>query len=184
MRNDKVFTFVRLEPLTGRKHQLRVHCADVLGIAIVNDPKYARCAPERLLQPRAKDGSHMCLHLAYLRFPVMNRQGNAHPDEKQEASVIAPMPLHLAKFANGIALDKLLPEHVLGEISKKRPKFVSEEARVAKDQANEEEGEKVEETPTDGEEASKTTKDDRKVKPYVTPFLRGLSKPRYFDDWA
>ncbi|RZC66947.1 hypothetical protein C5167_010635 [Papaver somniferum] len=33
-------TWIELSPLTGRKHQLRVHCAEVLGTPIVGDYKY------------------------------------------------------------------------------------------------------------------------------------------------
>ncbi|GLT51223.1 hypothetical protein SLA2020_246460 [Shorea laevis] len=33
-------TWLELSPLTGRKHQLRVHCAEVLGTPIVGDYKY------------------------------------------------------------------------------------------------------------------------------------------------
>ncbi|KAG6469810.1 RNA pseudouridine synthase 4, mitochondrial-like [Zingiber officinale] len=36
------FTWLELFPLTGRKHQLRVHCADILGTPIVGDDKYGR----------------------------------------------------------------------------------------------------------------------------------------------
>lgn len=36
------FCWVELEPITGRKHQLRVHCARGLGIGIVGDSKYWR----------------------------------------------------------------------------------------------------------------------------------------------
>ncbi|PON58067.1 Pseudouridine synthase [Trema orientale] len=34
------YTWLELSPLTGRKHQLRVHCAEVLGTPIVGDYKY------------------------------------------------------------------------------------------------------------------------------------------------
>ncbi|XAR72939.1 23S rRNA pseudouridine(955/2504/2580) synthase [Bertholletia excelsa] len=34
------YTWLELSPLTGRKHQLRVHCAEVLGTPIVGDCKY------------------------------------------------------------------------------------------------------------------------------------------------
>ncbi|KAL1358097.1 hypothetical protein AAHE18_04G009700 [Arachis hypogaea] len=34
------YTWLELYPLTGRKHQLRVHCAEVLGTLIVGDYKY------------------------------------------------------------------------------------------------------------------------------------------------
>jgi tRNA pseudouridine32 synthase/23S rRNA pseudouridine746 synthase len=51
------FALYRLRPITGRKHQLRVHCA-ALQIPIVNDPMYptflpepARDAPEDFSKP-------------------------------------------------------------------------------------------------------------------------------------
>ena len=51
------FALYRLRPITGRKHQLRVHCA-ALAIPIVNDPMYptflpepARDAPEDFRKP-------------------------------------------------------------------------------------------------------------------------------------
>ncbi|CAK9259301.1 unnamed protein product [Sphagnum jensenii] len=37
-------TWLELHPLTGRKHQIRVHCAEVLGTPIVGDYKYGWCA--------------------------------------------------------------------------------------------------------------------------------------------
>ncbi|CAI9104577.1 OLC1v1003280C1 [Oldenlandia corymbosa var. corymbosa] len=42
------FTWVELSPLTGRKHQLRVHCAEVLGTPIVGDYKYGWQAHKNL----------------------------------------------------------------------------------------------------------------------------------------
>ena len=36
---------LRLSPITGRKHQLRVHCL-ALGMPIVNDPIYPVLLPE------------------------------------------------------------------------------------------------------------------------------------------
>lgn len=41
------FTWLELCPVTGRKHQLRVHCADVLGTPIVGDYKYGWQAHRR-----------------------------------------------------------------------------------------------------------------------------------------
>ncbi|KAL2349562.1 hypothetical protein Fmac_003562 [Flemingia macrophylla] len=38
--SSKGYTWLELSPLTGRKHQLRVHCAEVLGTPIVGDYKY------------------------------------------------------------------------------------------------------------------------------------------------
>lgn len=33
-------TWLELQPVTGRKHQLRVHCAEVLGTPVLGDTKY------------------------------------------------------------------------------------------------------------------------------------------------
>ncbi|KAK4424229.1 RNA pseudouridine synthase 4, mitochondrial [Sesamum alatum] len=42
------YTWLELMPLTGRKHQLRVHCAEVLGTPIVGDYKYGWQAHKKL----------------------------------------------------------------------------------------------------------------------------------------
>ncbi|KAM4088763.1 hypothetical protein ACB094_07G096300 [Castanea mollissima] len=44
------FTWIELSPLTGRKHQLRVHCAEALGTPIVGDLKYGWQAHRNLKQ--------------------------------------------------------------------------------------------------------------------------------------
>ncbi|KAG8364229.1 hypothetical protein BUALT_Bualt19G0106500 [Buddleja alternifolia] len=44
------YTWLELSPLTGRKHQLRVHCAEVLGTPIVGDYKYGRQAHKKFEQ--------------------------------------------------------------------------------------------------------------------------------------
>ncbi|KAK4258803.1 hypothetical protein QN277_005211 [Acacia crassicarpa] len=41
------YSWLELSPLTGRKHQLRVHCAEVLGTPIVGDYKYGWQAHRR-----------------------------------------------------------------------------------------------------------------------------------------
>lgn len=43
------YTWLELFPLTGRKHQLRVHCAEVLGTPIVGDYKYGRQAHQNCM---------------------------------------------------------------------------------------------------------------------------------------
>ncbi|PAN11099.1 hypothetical protein PAHAL_2G147200 [Panicum hallii] len=52
------YTWLELFPRTGRKHQLRVHCAEVLGTPIVGDYKYGRQAHQNwspLPMPQAID---------------------------------------------------------------------------------------------------------------------------------
>ncbi|KAL8540398.1 hypothetical protein ACS0TY_001852 [Phlomoides rotata] len=46
--SSRGYTWLELLPLTGRKHQLRVHCAGVLGTPIVGDYKYGWQAHKKL----------------------------------------------------------------------------------------------------------------------------------------
>ncbi|XP_047250998.1 RNA pseudouridine synthase 4, mitochondrial isoform X3 [Capsicum annuum] len=46
--SGKGYTWLELSPLTGRKHQLRVHCAEALGTPIVGDYKYGWQAHRKL----------------------------------------------------------------------------------------------------------------------------------------
>ena len=66
-------TTVELQPLTGRRHQLRRHCAEVLGAPIVGDSKYGG----------GDAGSGLYLSAVELRL--------AHPDRPPGAP-----PLHVA----------------------------------------------------------------------------------------
>ncbi|CAN4107757.1 unnamed protein product [Withania somnifera] len=49
--SEKGYTWLELSPLTGRKHQLRVHCAEALGTPIVGDYKYGWQAHRKLKNP-------------------------------------------------------------------------------------------------------------------------------------
>ncbi|MDH5452524.1 MAG: pseudouridine synthase [Paracoccaceae bacterium] len=68
-------TRVRLYPLTGRSHQLRVHM-QALGHPILGDPLYATGA--------ARDFPRLMLHSAELRF--------RHPDSGKGMTISAPCP--------------------------------------------------------------------------------------------
>jgi 23S rRNA pseudouridine955/2504/2580 synthase len=57
-RSQPMGTWLQLRPRTGRKHQLRVHCAHTLGAPIVGDNKYGGRPAERLF-----------LHAKRIRFP-------------------------------------------------------------------------------------------------------------------
>lgn len=48
-RDGKTVTRVRLEPETGRTHQLRVHCAQGLGASIVGDSLYGGWGAPRMM---------------------------------------------------------------------------------------------------------------------------------------
>lgn len=71
-----LWTRLRLEPLTGRSHQLRVHCL-ALGHPILGDPLYAD-APSRAMSPR------LCLHATALAW--------VHPATGERVEVHSPTP--------------------------------------------------------------------------------------------
>lgn len=73
---------VRFEPATGRTHQLRVHAAEGLGMAILGDPIYGRGAGEGTM-----------LHAAALRL-------ERGPKPPIEASAPLPAPFAALGFAD------------------------------------------------------------------------------------
>lgn len=76
--DGKPLTWLELEPLTGRTHQLRVHCA-ASGFPILGDPVYGN-------GPRF-DGPGLHLHARSLVIP--------YDQKKNPISVEAPAPPHM-----------------------------------------------------------------------------------------
>jgi 23S rRNA pseudouridine1911/1915/1917 synthase len=83
-RRFKSHTLVELEPLTGRTHQLRIHC-DLIGHPIVGDPIYASTVDPITTKYKLK---HHLLHAARLVF--------RHPATGREMNLEAPLPKALA----------------------------------------------------------------------------------------
>lgn len=73
-------TLLELEPLTGRTHQLRIHC-NLLGHPIVGDPIYAATVDPLMKEHHLK---HHLLHAARLIFN--------HPATGKEIDAPAPLP--------------------------------------------------------------------------------------------
>ena len=74
------YTLLELEPLTGRTHQIRIHCA-FIGHPVVGDPFYGRIADDC----RRPDGlKHHLLHAMRLEF--------THPATRARMSFQAPIP--------------------------------------------------------------------------------------------
>jgi tRNA pseudouridine32 synthase / 23S rRNA pseudouridine746 synthase len=69
---------VRFRPETGRTHQLRVHAASGIGIAIAGDPVYG------------VKGPHMLLHAESLSVPRVG---------KAPAAAVAPLPAYFPDWA-------------------------------------------------------------------------------------
>ena len=70
-------SLVRLAPVTGRTHQLRVHCAKGLGCPIDGDPFYGHPGLEG-----ETSATRLCLHAAQLTF--------VHPSTGKEMTFEAP----------------------------------------------------------------------------------------------
>jgi tRNA pseudouridine32 synthase/23S rRNA pseudouridine746 synthase len=76
--DQHAFTWLALEPLTGRTHQLRVHCA-AMGWPIVGDRIYGTA-------PRG-GGPHLHLHAREVVVPLYKN--------REPVRVSAPVPLHM-----------------------------------------------------------------------------------------
>jgi len=77
-RDKKQLTWLALEPLTGRTHQLRVHCAE-MGFPIVGDAIYGSA-------PRT-GGPSLHLHSREIVVPISKN--------KDAVTVVAPVPEHM-----------------------------------------------------------------------------------------
>ncbi|MEH6344410.1 MAG: 23S rRNA pseudouridine(955/2504/2580) synthase RluC [Bermanella sp.] len=74
------YTLINAEPVTGRTHQIRVHC-QFAGQAIVGDDKYA--SDSQLKGSRAQGARRMFLHAHSLRFK--------HPQTDAVLTIEAPL---------------------------------------------------------------------------------------------
>jgi len=83
-------TLVELEPLTGRTHQLRIHC-NLIGHSIVGDPIYAPEPDPIVKTHRIK---HHLLHAARLSF--------RHPATGQAMEIEAPMHAEMRELLESL----------------------------------------------------------------------------------
>jgi 23S rRNA pseudouridine955/2504/2580 synthase len=86
-------SWVALEPLTGRTHQLRAHMAEI-GHPIIGDGKYGGSGQENLgdgwgAQLGGIISKKMHLHARMMRFE--------HPVTRKPVTVTAPLPEHMAQ---------------------------------------------------------------------------------------
>ena len=86
--DDKRLTWLALEPLTGRTHQLRVHCAE-MGWPILGDNIYGRA-------PRM-GGPPLHLHSREIVVPISKN--------KPPVKITAPVPAHMQGSADGVRVD-------------------------------------------------------------------------------
>ena len=85
------YTLVNAEPVTGRTHQIRVHC-QFSGHSIVGDEKYA--SDQQLKQSKAQGAKRLFLHAKSLRF--------IHPQTEQKMFIEAPLDDAYESFLNDL----------------------------------------------------------------------------------
>lgn len=108
-------TWLELHPLTGRKHQLRVHCSQALGMPILGDYKYGRqvheswCCRDGTSNTRLENFNvHRNDDMAYSK----NSRSASHVDVKGSVTSKKPF-LHLHS--------RLLAIPKIRELKKKKP---------------------------------------------------------------
>jgi 23S rRNA pseudouridine955/2504/2580 synthase len=82
LKSTDEFTLMQLEPLTGRTHQLRVHCA-TFGFPILGDGKYGGKEAQLKI---GKSRPTLHLHAKSLTIPTLSGQ---------YLNIVAPLPKHM-----------------------------------------------------------------------------------------
>jgi tRNA pseudouridine32 synthase/23S rRNA pseudouridine746 synthase len=85
-------TWLALEPLTGRTHQLRVHCA-AAGWPIVGDPIYGTAPRPGAPRPAAGIETRLQLHAREIVVPLYKKRAPIR--------VTAPVPPHMVEQLTG-----------------------------------------------------------------------------------
>ncbi|GAA5977390.1 hypothetical protein JCM11641_000083 [Rhodosporidiobolus odoratus] len=94
------FSLLSLKPQTGRKHQLRVHCADVLRAPIVGDFKLAPTAPHvAALSELGLPLDTVLLHARRLSFYAWEKSG-----KRTTITTEAPLPHTFQRFCKAYKL--------------------------------------------------------------------------------
>jgi 23S rRNA pseudouridine955/2504/2580 synthase len=90
--------WLALSPRTGRTHQLRVHCAEILHCPILGDKKYPG---ESDLMETAGFGAGLHLHARSLSLPHPGGAGA----RRARLVVVAPLPPHMASSWQHLGFD-------------------------------------------------------------------------------
>lgn len=79
-----------VETRTGRKHQVRVHCAKGLGHPIVGDDLYGRSKPQNNKGKQQQQKQRFHLHAASLQLPLLSLNGES--STRSSFVIKAPLP--------------------------------------------------------------------------------------------
>ncbi len=99
-RIQKKFTWVSLEPVTGKKHQLRLHMKEI-GSPILGDNKYNLNTDNKIINEKnilnIFNSENLFLHSRLISFE--------HPFNKRNVSYTADLPDHMKKIWSFFGLD-------------------------------------------------------------------------------
>ena len=93
------YSWLELQPITGRMHQIRAHCAH-LGHPLVGDSKYGG---------GEADASGLLLHCSELRY--------SHPRSGAELALQAPLPPHFTRRLDDLAAMASIPPRLKEPLS-------------------------------------------------------------------
>ena len=98
------FSLVSFSPLTGRRHQIRVHAAEMLQTPVVGDFKYAAAKGGwSTVVPRGTAETPMFLHCEAMAFSLQHPTG---PGSRRQVQVQAPLPLHFEQALERLRLNQ------------------------------------------------------------------------------
>ena len=101
--------WVALLPLTGRTHQLRAHCAEILKCPIQGDRKY----PAELDPPQEDGfGAGLHLHARSLSLPSMAGSGA----RRARLEIVAPMPAHMVQSWQHLGFERIVDGDPFAEL--------------------------------------------------------------------
>lgn len=115
---DGFGAWVALRPTSGRKHQLRIHCAHGLKTPIIGESKYSaddlddpfgsmqalRSAQLPGIANIADSGAGLHLHARSLTFPKLTKTAHSKRQRSDQVCVVAPMPPHMGNSFNRLGL--------------------------------------------------------------------------------
>ena len=87
LKSTQAASFIEASPLTGRTHQIRVHC-QYAGHPIVGDRKYTTLSPNSMTHIKT-----LCLHAASIEFALA---------DGRKISVQAPLAGHMQQLLDSL----------------------------------------------------------------------------------
>ncbi|KAG2005847.1 tRNA-pseudouridine synthase [Coprinopsis cinerea AmutBmut pab1-1] len=105
-------SLVRLNLLTGNKHQLRIHMAKKLGAPILGDDRYSSSKVASKLLSEGRIKPNLYLHASDIAFVRYRQRG---PQKRFRLGINAPLPAHFVEACKAFRIE--LPKECEGGLS-------------------------------------------------------------------